>query len=474
MKILFIYKYKDYEPLGMMTLSALLKSQGHQCVYIDTKFEVNIVKQVKNLAPDIIAYSILTGNHLYFRDINLKLKKSFKFLSIFGGPHCTLFPEFINEEGVDIISMGESEDALLELVNRLDSSENITNIPNLYVKQNGEIHKNEIAPLNINLDAIPFPDRDLVNVYAHYKKMSRRDVISLRGCPYQCTYCYNHAFKDIYKSKGKYVRQRSVDNVIAELKILKEKYQAKTFHFQDDLFTINKTWTLQFCERFKKEIGLKFEIQVRVNHIDEEIVIALKDAGCVWALYGIETGNIFIRKELLERDITDEQILQVTRLFRKHQIRTMSVNMLGLPEESFENTIETLNINIKCKPDYAWNSIYQPYPKTQLAQYSIEKGYFKGNENDFRESFLYGKSKLLTKDIKRIVRFHYLFSLAVAIPSLKGFFIFLTKFPFAKAYQVLFFMHRVFAALFSLKRIKLKEILVFEVSKYIFIKRNWE
>lgn len=473
MRILFIYKYKDYEPLGLMTLSAFLKNQGHQCIYIDTKFEVNLIKQVKNLAPDIIAYSILTGNHLYFRDINLKLKRHLNFLAVFGGPHCTLFPEFINEDGVDIISRGESEEAILDLVNRLMLKKDITNIPNLYVKQNEKIYKNEMAPLCLDLDSIPFPDRDLVNVYKHYKKMRRRDVISLRGCPYQCTYCYNHAFKDIYRSKGKYVRHRSVDNVIAELKILKVKYNTKVFHFQDDLFTMDKAWTLQFCKMFKDEIGLRFEIQVRVNHIDEEIVIALKDAGCVWALYGIETGNINIRKELLQRDITDDQIIEVSKLFHKHKIRTMSVNMLGLPEESFENTLETLNINIKCMPNYAWNSIYQPYPKTQLAQYSIEKGYFKGNENDFKESFLYGKSKLSTTDIKRIVRFHYLFSLAVSMPKLKRFFVFLTLLPLNKAYQMLFFLHRVYAAFFSLKRVNFSEIFVFEISKYFFIKRKW-
>lgn len=471
MKILFIYRYENYEPLGMMTLSAVLKKAGHQCSYVDTKFEINLIRRVKDLAPDIIAYSLITGNHNYFKEINLKLKKHLSFLSVFGGPHCTLFPEFIDEEGVDVICRGEAENAMKILADQLEKGEDIKAIPNMWVKKEGAIYKNPIEALCQNLDDLPFPDRDLVNVYAHYRKMQRRDVISLRGCPYQCTYCYNHAFKEIYKGKGAYVRRRSVDNLIQELKILKEEYGAKVFHFQDDLFIINKKWTFKFCERFKKEIGLQFEVQVRVNHIDEEIVRALKNAGCVWALYGVESGNEEIRRDLLKRDISDAQILNVAALFRKYKIRTMSVNMLGLPDERFENALETLDLNIKCIPHYAWNSIYQPYPKTHLAQYAIDKGYFKGDVNQFNRSFLYGTSLMEMRDIQRIIRLHYLFSLAVAVPCLKNIIVKMTKYPFNALFRFLFFMHRVYAAFFSLKRIRIKEVLVFEKTRYFYIKK---
>lgn len=473
MKVLFLYKFANYEPLGLMTLSAVLKNAGHQCLYLDVKFEKHLPETVKKLAPDIIAYSVITGSHKFYRDLNLKLKRHHDFIALFGGPHCTFFPEFINEEGVDVICRGEAEDAMVQLADNLQSGKDIAQIPNLWIKKNGGIIKNEIAKLCLNLDEIPLADRDLVNIYAHYSKMQRRDVITSRGCPYNCTYCFNHANKQIFKHKGRYVRQRSADHVISELKILKEKYHAKIFHFQDDVFTVNRRWTYEFCDAYGLQIGLPFEVQLRVNLVDEDIVIALKNAGCVLAMYGIESGNEHIRKELLNRNISEQQIVKVADLFRKYGIRTMSVNMLGLPDETLAMAVETLKLNIKCRPDYAWNSIYQPYPMTRLAEYSVAKGYFNDDINSFKGSFLYGRSALKTKEIKKIVRLHYLFPLAVDMPLLLPLFLFMTRLPLTAFYSFLFSMHRVYAAVFSLKRIRFSEIFIIEKRKYFKRKREW-
>jgi len=473
MKILFIYKYANYEPLGLMTLSSVLKNAGHQCLCVDCRFEKNIIKTVKQISPDVIAYSIITGSHNYYRDLNIRLKKELNFLSVFGGPHCTFFPDFINEDGVDVICRGEGEHALLHLINALSNKEDISAIPNLWVKQDGEIIKNEIENLCQNLDEIVFPDRDIVNYYVAYKKMKRRDVITSRGCPYNCTYCFNNANKQLFLSKGKYVRQRSVENVLDELKILKEKYHAKIFHFQDDIFTLNRQWTFDFCNAYKKIIGLPFEVQLRINLLDEEIIKALKDAGCTMALYGIESGNEYIRKNLLKRDISDEQIINAAKLFRKNKIRTMTTNIVGLPDETLEMAMETVKLNIACKPNYAWNSIYQPYPMTQLSAYAIEKGYYEGSTDLFQSSFLYGNSQLKTKDIRKIVRLHYLFSIAVSFPWLLLLVKALIKIPFTGFYQLLFFIHRGWAAVFSLRRISISEIIYFEKRKYFWKERKW-
>jgi anaerobic magnesium-protoporphyrin IX monomethyl ester cyclase len=473
MKVLFIYRYANYEPLGLMTLSSVLKKAGHQSLYIDISFEKDLTRVVKQLSPDVIAYSVITGSHNYYRDINLILKKDLNFFSVFGGPHCTFFPDFINEEGVDAICRGEGESAFLQLVNALDKKENITTISNFWIKQKGQVFKNEIENLCQNLDEFPFPDRDIVNFYKPYKKMLRRDVITSRGCPYNCTYCYNNANKQIFLSKGKYVRQRSVMNVIEELKILKEKYHAKVFHFQDDIFTLDREWTFNFCKEYLERIGIPFEVQVRVNMIDEEIVKVLKNAGCVLAMYGIESGNENIRKNLLKRDISDEQILHSAGLFSKYKIRTMTVNMVGLPDETINMAMETVKLNIECKPNYAWNAIYQPYPMTQLSAYAIEKGYFDGNTDLFKSSFLYGKSHLKTADIRKIERLHYLFSVTVNFSWLFPLVKVLVKLPLTGLYRIVFFIHRAFAAIGSLRRIRISEILYFEKRKYFSLKRNW-
>lgn len=473
MKIVFIYKFNYYEPLGIMTLSACLKKAGHHCLYLDIQFEKNIEKQITSLSPDIIAYSLITGTHIFYQNLNLKFKKNLNFISVFGGPHCTFFPDFINEEGVDIISRGESDESFVQLVNGLEKGEDISNIPNLWIKQNGQIIKNEMGNLNKNLDTIPFPDRELVNFYSHYRKMLRRDVITSRGCPYNCNYCFNHVIKQLYKGKGHYVRQRSVANVIEELRILKESYNAKNFHFQDDVFTINKDWTKEFCNEYKKTINLPFEVQLRIEQINEELVKLLKDAGCKMVMYGIESGNDNIRMNLLNRNISKDQIINAAKLLNKYKLLTISYNISGLPDETFENACETMEINILCKPSFACNSIYQPYPMTQLSEYALSKGYYNENINLFQDSFFYGKSLLKTKDIKRIIRLHYLFPIVISIPSFKKFFVFITKFPLFGLFSFLFILHKIYSAYFTLKRIQLPEFLLFEKSKYFDIKRYW-
>ena len=473
MKIVFVYRYANYEPLGIMTLSAALKAAGHQCALVDLRFERSPLKTIQSLAPDIVAYSLITGSHTFYRDFNLRLKKHFQFISVFGGPHCTYFPGFIHEEGVDILCRGEAENAFVELANALQQQVSPDAIPNLWIKKKEGIIENEIRPLQEDLDSIPFPDRDLVNVYRAYRKMKRRDVIASRGCPYSCTYCFNNAGKELFSNKGKYVRQRSTANVIAELKHLKEYYGSRVFHFQDDVFTLNKVRLLDFCTQYEKEIALPFEVQLRVNMVDEEIVQALKKAGCTLVMYGIESGDERMRKEILGRDISDEQILQAAALFRKYRIRTMSVNMIGLPGETRQMATSTLRLNIRCRPSYAWNAVYQPYPMTRLSELSVQQGYFDGNFDAFKGSFIFGGSLLKMPDIRTLVRLHYLFPLAVAFPLLSGFFIRISSIPAGSFYRLLFSLHRLWAAFFSLRRIRISEIVLFEKRKFFFVKRSW-
>ena len=473
MKILFIYKFDFYEPLGILTLAAGLKKAGHKCQYLDLKFEKNIEKQVTFLAPDIIAYSVITGTHVFYQKLNLKLKRLFNFVSVFGGPHCTFFPDFINEEGIDIICRGEADECFIRLADLLESGDDISHIPNVWLKNDGKIIRNEMANLKLNLDEIPFPDRDLLNNYSHYRNMKRRDVITSRGCPYNCTYCFNHANKQLYDHKGRYVRQRSVSNVIEELKILRDHYHTQTFHFQDDVFTVNRNWTIEFCNEYKKHIHLPFEVQLRIEQVDEEIIVLLAEAGCKLVMYGIESGNDTIRMDLLNRHISKDRIINTAHLFNKHKLLTTSYNIFGLPGETFENACETLQLNILCKPTYAWNSIYQPYPMTQLAEYTRSKGYYNGDMTMFQASFLYGKSLLKMKDINRIVRLHYVFSLAVNLPFAKKIIMALTRIPVLPLFRFFFWLHRVYCAFFTLKRITFTEILVFEKSKYFKVKRLW-
>jgi radical SAM superfamily enzyme YgiQ (UPF0313 family) len=460
--VLFIYKYEYLEPLGIMSLASFLQLHGHRCEFIDLAFENHLLNEVRKINPDIIAYSITTGCHSFYQQLNLELKKDCRFLSIFGGPHATFFPDLIQEEGVDVICRGEGEGAILDLANALDGGQDIKTISNLWVKSNGQIHKNSLRPLTADLNTLPFVSRDLVNKYEHYRKLHRRMILTGRGCPYRCTYCFNHAYHDLYKGNGRIVRKRSVDHVIRELMIVREKDAPRRFQFVDDTFILDHNWCFEFCDRYEKEIGMPFIVYTRVNLITEEIVRRLKAAGCVTILYAIESGNDYIRNQVLKRNVSRDQILGAAKLFRKYGLKTYAQNMLGLPDENMDSLMDTIELNVACRPDYAWCSIFQPYPMTDLWQYCKEKNYL--TDEPIEASF-YKKSVLDIPQRRYVARLHHLFPLAVSSSIVRRYLRVLIKLPLTSVYFAIWHLHRAYAYFFLVNWIDWSELFIRERKK---------
>ena len=313
MKVLFLTKYEYYEPNGIMSLSAILKQNGHECDLVDLSLSKDYVQEIKSFAPDIIAYSVYTGRHSFYLQLNRELKRKFSFLAVFGGPHATFFPEMVEEEGVDVLCRGEGEHAMVELANALSKGIDYSNIKNLWVKRAGKVQQNEVRPLIEDLDSLPFIDREIGQKYAHYRKLRRRIVLTGRGCPYDCTYCFNHIYGELYKGKGKRIRRRSVENVMAEVKQVAAEFNPSRFVFIDDIFIMEKQWCHDFCKRYKEEIGLPFMAYTRLNLVTEEVLRDLKDAGCDALLYAIESGNDYIRNKVLNRKMSEDQIYKAGR-----------------------------------------------------------------------------------------------------------------------------------------------------------------
>lgn len=462
MKILFIGYYNFVEKPALIYMAGYLKKNGFICDYLDVRFERNLIKKIIEINPQIIAYSITTPWHQYFLKINKKIKSKFECFSIFGGPHTTFSPEFINEESVDAICIGEGEEALTELAVKLNNNLDITSIRNLWIKQEGIIYKNEIRPMHQSIDEISIPDRDIFNKYRHYKNMKRRFLLTTRECPYNCSYCFNESYRNLYKDKGYKIRQRSVANVINELIEIKDKYNPKTIKFYDDIFILNKSWLKEFAIEYKEKINLPFLAHVRLNLVSEEIVQILKQAGCHEVEFGIESGNYEYRKQILNREMSNDEIVKKCLLFRKYGIKTLAFNILGLPDETIEQSYETLRLNIEAKVNYAWTAIFQPFPKTKLYDYAVEKGYFSGNANDIPESIIYSKSVLKMKNIKQIKRLQFLFSIIVSFPILYNFSKLFIKLPLTKLYMLIMFAHRAWNYVFVLKQFHLKEALITE------------
>lgn len=388
MRVLFVTQQIDYEPQGIMYLSSALKAAGHQ-VELAVVARHDPVAVARAFQPDVAAYSVITGSQRYYLGVNRRLKAEMPGLfSVFGGPHPTFFPEMVGEEGVDGICRGEGEAALVELANALGEGgpSAVLELDNWSFRRNGDLVTNPVRPYVEDLDSLPFPDRALV--YGREPIAARSKIkhfLTGRGCPYNCTYCFNHALGQIYRGKGKRFRQHSVDYVIEDIRRVRERYPLEFVVFVDDTFVLSHEWLAEFADKYPRKIGLPFFCNTRANLVTAEQVRLLKAAGCHSVSMGIEAASDRLRNELLKRHMSKEQILEAARLLREGGLHFTTTNMIGLPTSTLEDDFETLALNIAARPSYAHVFIFQPYPRTELGEFTRERGWMAGTFDDIGE-----------------------------------------------------------------------------------------
>lgn len=442
MKMLFLQNLW-VEQLGPMYISAALKKNGHDCDVLISDGDAKLHKKILKIKPDLIAFSCTTGVHRWALEIakNLKDRLKLNIPIIMGGPHPTHFPEVINNPGIDIVVRGEGEGVVVDLAQHLDKNEDLTCIPNVWVKKNGKIFINDARPLIEDLDTMPFPDRELYYKYDFLRKNPIKNFITSRGCPYRCSFCFNGPLRQLYKDKGRFVRRRSVDNVIKELKDVKGQYGFKTAEIEDDIFIMDKNWFSNFSQRYKDEIGLPYSFGVRADLIDDDIAYRLKESGCRWVYFGIESGNESIRNNIIKKDISNEEIINCAKSLKRHGVPFGTFNMVGIPGETTEDAMQTILINQIIKTDYPWCSIAQLTPRTELAEYALTKGVIDKDLSIDENPESYFKSSMLKQDnIRELINLQKFFYLAVKFPSLLPVIKLLIKLPTNPIFDFIFIL----------------------------------
>ncbi|MFH1479042.1 MAG: radical SAM protein [Candidatus Omnitrophota bacterium] len=429
-KVAFIINTVGFSiPLGIAYLSGILNKNSCQ---VDI-FEVGrnpsrAIKDIKSFNPDIVGYSVITGEQNFYLDFNRKLKKALSFLALFGGPHATFFPETVEEDSVDCVCIGEGELALEEFVREFSKSREVPDkIQNFWIKKKDIIIKNPLRPRVNDLDLLPLPERKIF--YDKFQIINRHGIkhfLANKGCPYQCTYCFNKSYNDLYKNTdtGSICRSRAPKNICDEINIERKKTIIKMVAFIDDSFTLNKGWVKDFTRVYKKTVGLPFSINTRFDLLNDEVISYLKEANCSLIYVGVESGNEFVRNSLLNRKMSLDTIYRSSDLIKKHNIKFLTENIIGIPGEGFDMALDTLKVNMHIKPNFAGCSFFNPYPKLKLTDYAIEKNYFNGDFSRLRDSYFYDppirqKNK---KELNRILNLRCFFSLLAAYPRLFNFF----------------------------------------------------
>lgn len=384
MKILFVYcdinvrgGARSY-PFGIGMVSAMLKRHGHESRmhYMFGRYAAAPLQAcIADYRPDVLAFSAVSPEYQYVKRIFLDLQP-FPAVTILGGHHATMAPECLEEiKGLDAICVGEGENPMLELVEALKERRPIKDIPGLHVKVGGEqIVRTPARPFIQNLDDLPFADREIMDYQAIIDSdFSTALFMFSRGCPYDCTFCSNHALRAT--QSGAYVRFRSAGNCLAEVREVGRRYRVKALYFNDDCFTARKDFVDEFCAAYPREFSLPFDINARPESLNDALCRQLKEAGCRRVSIGIEQGSEAFRRDVLGRNQSNARIEAAFASCRRAGLKVKSFNIVGFPRETPELFRETVELNARINPDSTIISVFEPYPGTRLAEICVEKGF---------------------------------------------------------------------------------------------------
>ncbi len=392
MKVLFIYPDvgtlipADYQH-GLGVLMAVLKKAGHEAglIYAHDELERgDLIGKVRAFDPGLVAFTSVSSQFQRAARYAEWIKDSERVPTVIGGVHATLSPEEVMARpGFDMLCRGEGEEALLELADGLEAGHDVSGLANLWVKRGGDVVRNKVRPLIRDLDELPFPDRGPFDFERILEgKDGACSMLMGRGCPYDCAYCANEGLRALYKGGGQYVRTRSVDSVLEEMRSLLERYDVKKWEFNDDVFTLKKNWMMEFLDRYPREFSLPFDVNVRVETADRASLFALKKAGCEQIRVGVESGSDRVRAEIMGRRMPRESIISVFRNAEEAGLKTWSFNMVGLPGETEEDAMQTVRLNDELGPDQMQVSVFNPYPGTRLYDLCLERGVISDDSRD--------------------------------------------------------------------------------------------
>lgn len=385
MKVLFIYTnlqsiqfYHYHQGLGW--LSAVLKQAGHrtELIYLDQEISPEqLVEKVKKISPDLIGFSSITLQYQFTKHYAQALKSELKIPMVIGGIHSTIAPEQVLADDLfDFLVQGEGEYPLLELVQALEQDKDWRNIKNLWWREENQIKSNPLRPL-IELDQLPFPDRELFDEQRLLLENNYQvPMMASRGCPFACSYCCNTVLTQLAKQAGgRWHRRRSVEKVIQELVSVHKRYpNLKSVFFADEVFTSNKQWVREFCVEYKNNFKTPFQVYIRVGTVDYELLRLMKETGLYSILVGVESGNERIRREVLNRKMSNQQIREVFRWADELGIESWSAVMIGVPGETEKTIRETIKLVQKISPHHLQLSMFQPFPLTPLYEQCLKQG----------------------------------------------------------------------------------------------------
>lgn len=366
----------NHPPLGILYLATVLKKNNIPVKIFDTTFienEQELEKQILENKNEVMGISVVTP-YIYKA---IKLSQIIKRLLpestvVFGGPHPTIRPEeTLDEPSVDLVVLGEAEETIIELMQAIGKNEDLSKIKGIGFKKDGKKIVNERRETIHKINDIPMPDRSLLPTFKKYCELMGGDfftsppattMLTSRGCPFNCRFC-QPSLRNVF---GSFARFRTAENIVDEIEYLSREFNLRKIHFVDDTFTANKQRIFDFCSELERR-GLKIEwtTNSRVNTIDKEMLVKMKEAGCKRLSFGVESGSQNILNHMNKR-ITIDQILEAFKLCKELKLFSVASLMIGYPGETRRDLEKTRRLIQTIEPDRIDLHIANPIIGTHL------------------------------------------------------------------------------------------------------------
>ena len=406
MKILFIYPNAGSQlgfNYGIAHLSAILKDKGHQVSLWQLCEEIaplpsqnEFIARLRQEGADVIGFSVVTNQWPYAAKLAAWARRATRATLVCGGIHTMAAGEAVLRSGeFDYIIRGEAEEALAEFIDKLQRKEDVSNVRNLGFLQGEKVRLNPLRRLP-DLDNLPFKDYEIFDFQNIIDaKNGWVGLMASRGCPFSCTYCFNHQLVAQYRAdlhcsfKGlNYIRHFPVAMLMREIEYLQGKYQnISMFILDDDLFTFYHPYVEQFCEAYKKISNLPFVVNAHVGFFDAKRARSLADAGCKIVKFGVESGSERVRSQILQRRMKNEKIVRAIDIAHRHGLHTSVFLMIGLPDETYEDVMATIQLMAQARPGrYRW-SFFFPFPGTKAYELSRDGNYIDNDKMAAMENF---------------------------------------------------------------------------------------
>jgi len=382
-------------PMGLMSLASVLRDK-HEVRILDARLDIlepaDVLSACREYKPDVVGFSCFTSESGLAYDAARLIKESgAQVRVVMGGPHATMFAEDVLERGdFDFIVLGEGESTFPELLDCIEGGTDPRKVAGIAYRDGSEIVKTVPRPLIENLDEIPFPAWDAIDMeryfewprFSHMGRSRHMALVTSRGCPYHCVYCH--------RLFGMKCRTRSAANVLAEIAALRERYGMEEFEIYDDIFNVDKRRAGDICDGIiasGRKTKLCFPNGLRADIMDEELVDKMRRAGTYFLAYAVETASRRLQK-LMKKNLNLERAKAVIAQTAKKGIFTHGFFMLGFPTETEAEMRET--VEFACRSGFHTASFFcvNPFKGTELFEMCAKLG--KNIDSDWKH-YSYGK-----------------------------------------------------------------------------------